>query len=64
VADNIFDGERILTGCSVLIHGEWIVDVVIARRDSSEAPIVDLGAGSVLAPGLHRCSGQWGGGVY
>ena len=31
VADRIFDGERILTGCNVLIHGERIVDMLLSR---------------------------------
>ena len=63
VADRIFDGERILTGCTVLIHGERIVDVVSRGAIPADSAIVDLGAGSVLAPGFIDVQVNGGGGV-
>jgi len=63
VADRIFDGERILTGCTVLIHGERIVDVVSRGAIPADSAIIDLGAGSVLAPGFIDVQVNGGGGV-
>ena len=63
VADRIFDGERLLTGCTVLIHGERIVDVVSRGAIPPDCAIVDLGAGSVLAPGFIDVQVNGGGGV-
>ena len=58
-----FDGERILTGCAVLIHGAQIIDVVSRAAIPVDSAIVDLGEGSVLAPGFIDVQVNGGGGV-
>ncbi|QBR70467.1 N-acetylglucosamine-6-phosphate deacetylase [Beijerinckiaceae bacterium] len=63
VADAIFDGERMLTGCAVLIHGGRIVDVVSRDAAPPDGAMIDLGAGSVLAPGFIDVQVNGGGGV-
>lgn len=63
LADSIFDGERMLTGCAALLEGARIVDVVSRDVIPVGSAIVDLGAESVLAPGFIDLQVNGGGGV-
>lgn len=63
VAGGIFDGERMLADCAVLLHGGRIVDVVSRGAIPVDGAIADLGAGSVLAPGFIDVQVNGGGGV-
>ncbi len=61
-ARRIFDGERLLEGCGVLIREERIVDIVAEADIAGDARRQDLGDG-LLAPGFVDLQVNGGGGV-
>jgi N-acetylglucosamine-6-phosphate deacetylase len=63
VADGIFDGDRMVTDCAVLLHDARIVGIVSRSAIPVDSVIVDLGAGSVLAPGFIDVQVNGGDGV-
>jgi len=58
----IFDGERIVEGCAVLIGGARILDVVTTAGVPEDAVCLDLN-GRLLAPGFIDVQVNGGGGV-
>jgi len=63
LADRVFDGERMLKDCAVIIDGARIANIVPQNAIPEESTIVDLGTGSVLAPGFIDVQVNGGGGV-
>ena len=61
-AERVFDGERLLEDCAVVIDGARIVEVMIRSALDRSMPLRDLGA-SILSPGFNDLQVNGGGGV-